>query len=184
LSEGRRSDLAWEIKAFVLPANIAELVASFSRASLLDVGSTLVRVEAEQVSDETVRAFQAFVRAGLQAAFFEGGWEFKRPEKTEKVSLGLKVGGESWPGGAAQFDFPSLKEIFEVTSFDLVKAEMARFGLCANPHCRKPFVTEKEGKGRFCSLRCSAYVRMAKFRGKELGSADQEAAVDKPPDRL
>jgi hypothetical protein len=175
LSEGRRADLAWEIKAFVLPANIAQLVASFSKASLLDVGPPLVRVEHEQVSDETVRAFQAFARAGFQAAFFEGGWQFERPKRTERISLSLKAGEESWPGGAAQLDFPSLKELFESTSFDLVKAEIARFGICANPRCRTPFVTEKEGKGRFCSPRCSAYVRTARFRGKELVSEDTES---------
>jgi hypothetical protein len=168
VSEGRRSDLAWEIKAFVLPANIAEIVASGKRKDLI-VMSALVMVQTEQVSDETVRTFHDFARDGLQAAFFEGGWEFKHPAKTEKISLGLRVGEKSWPGGAGHFDIPSLKERFETNSFNLVKTEMARLGLCANPRCQKPFVTEKAGKGQFCSSRCSAYVRIARFRGKELG---------------
>ena len=165
LSEGRRSDLAWEVRAFVL-LSIGELVTSSKKDMNVNVMTAFVRVQTEQVSDETVRKFQAFTRCGLQAAFFEGGWEFTYPKRTEKISLGLKAGDESWPGGSGQFEIPSLKELFETNSFSLVKAEMGRLGLCANLRCQKPFVTEKKGKGRFCSPRCSSYVRIAKFRAK------------------
>src|SRR5262245_22543725 len=167
LSEGQRSDLVWEVKAFMLPPNIAEPASSSRLGVLLALNRGFV-VEREEISDSTVQTFQEFAKSGLQAAFFEGGWKFTYPERTETISLGLKLGEKSWPGGSGQFDIPSLKELFETTSFDLVKAEMGRLGTCANPRCRKPFVAEKEGKGRFCSPRCSAYVRTARFRGKEL----------------
>jgi len=173
LSEGQRSDLAWEVKAFMLPPNIAEPVASSRTAlSVLLALNRVFVVNREEISDRTLQTFQEFARSGLQAGFFEGGWEFTYPKRTEKISLGLKVGDKSWPGGAGQFDFPSLKEIFETSSFDLVKTEMSRLGTCANPRCRKPFATEKKGKGQFCSPRCSAYVRIARFRGKDLTAAD------------
>lgn len=172
LSEGQRSDLAWDVKAFMLPPNIAEPRTDLS--VLLALNRVFV-VNREEISDRTLQTFQEFARSGLQAAFFEGGWEFTHPKRTEKISLGLKAGEKSWPGGSGQFDIPSLKEIFETTSFDLVKAEMGRLGICGNPRCGKPFVTEKKGKGQFCSPRCSAYVRIARFRGKELTVRNEEA---------
>jgi hypothetical protein len=42
------------------------------------------------------------------------------------------------------------------------------------PSLPHPFVTEKKGKGRFCSPRCSAVVRIARFRGKELAQESSD----------
>src|SRR5262249_108106 len=174
LSEGQRSDLAWEINAFILPGKTSEFLWASSRSDLIssNFDPKIVSAAVIPVSDATMRTVQDFTKAGLQAAF-SGGWEFTYPKRTETIFLDSresekKVGLVS----TGFFDIPSLKEtikeIFETTSFDLIKAEMDRLGICGNPRCRKLFVTEKKGKGRFCSPRCSAYVRIAKFRGKEL----------------
>ena len=173
LSEGQRSDLAWEINAFILPGKTNEFLAS-SKPGIISMNfdPKIVSAAAIPASDATVRTLQDFTKAGLQAAF-SGGWEFTYPKRTETITLDSR-GSEKKVGlvFTGFFDIPSLeqalKEIFETTSFDLIKAEMDRLGICGNPRCRKPFVTEKKGKGRFCSPRCSAYVRIAKFRGKEL----------------
>src|SRR5262249_33184537 len=123
-------------------------------------------------------------KAGLLAAFSPGGWEFTYPRRTETITLDSREGGKKIglvSTGFFTLDIPSLeqnlKEVFEITSFDLIKAEMDRLGICGNPRCRKPFVTEKKGKGRFCSPRCSAYVRIAKFRGKELPEEKTSAST-------
>ncbi len=176
LSEGQRSDLAWEIKAFLLPLRTTEVLASLKRdertivpssnAGLLAAQNVLIAltVVEEPVSDETMRRFQDFVKVGVKAAFGHG-WDFTYPQRTERLRLGDR--GPIRPVGPFR-SFPPLKEVFETTSYDLIKGEMDRLGECANPRCRKPFVTEKAGKGRFCSSRCSTYVRIARFRGKEL----------------
>ena len=168
LSDGQRSDLAWEIRAFVLPASIVVPVTSSKTVIDAHVSMHLIDVEREQITDETTRAFQDFARAGLDAAFYKGGWEFTYPKRTVKIALGMKAGEKSWPGGVVWLDFPSLREVFECKSFELLVDERNRLGKCANPRCHKPFVTEKIGKGRFCSPRCSAYVRIARFRAKDL----------------
>jgi hypothetical protein len=42
-----------------------------------------------------------------------------------------------------------------------------RLGLCGNPNCRRPFVAEKKGRGLFCSPKCSAALRIARFRERQ-----------------
>ena len=147
LSQGQLSDLVWEIKAFLFPPDIQNVVQKRSNDGHR---SLLVQVE-EEIS---VEDFQTFVKSGIESAF-HGGWKFNYPTKTETVGLISKEGEVTM----LQFDIISVTQAFETAVFDLVKAERERLGLCANQRCRKPFVTEKKYKGKFCSPRCSAYVR-------------------------
>jgi CGNR zinc finger len=160
LSQGKLSDLAWEAKAFVFPPEIP--IQSIVTKHATDGYRTLLAlIEAEPAERGAIslEKSQAFVRHAIESAF-HGGWEFTYPRRTEKVGLISKEGEVTM----LQFDITPATQAFEITVFDLIKAERERLGLCANERCRKPFVTEKKYKGRFCSPRCSAYVRVAKFR--------------------
>jgi hypothetical protein len=162
LSQGQLSDLVWEIKAFLFPPDIQSVIQKHSN----DGYRVLFVVLENEPGDRgaiSVEKFQAFVKHGIESGF-HGGWEFTYPKRTEKVGFKSKE-GEVTP---LEFDVTSARQAFEVTVFDLMKAERDRIGLCANERCRKPFMTEKEDKGRFCSPRCSAYVRMSRFREKSV----------------
>jgi len=161
LSQGQLSDLVWEIKAFLFPPNIQSAINS--NYGYQNLFAWLMHYPADDHGTISEKNAQAFAKSGLESAFHHGGWEFTYPRRTEKVALMSKEGEVAM----LQFDSTSATQAFEITVFDLIKAERERLGLCANDRCRKPFVTEKKYKGRFCSPRCSAYVRVARFRGKE-----------------
>jgi hypothetical protein len=165
LSQGQRSDLGWEIKAFLFPSDIQSAITKWGGNYGYGYASLFALIVHEPLDRGaiSVEKFQAFTKSGLESAFHHGGWEFTYPRRTEKVSLMSKEGEVA----VLWFDRNSPTQAFEITVFDLIKAERERLGLCGNERCRKPFVTEKKHKGKFCSPRCSAYVRTARFRGKK-----------------
>jgi len=57
-------------------------------------------------------------------------------------------------------------QLLELRAFELIDAEKKRLMTCENPKCKKRFIAIKEGRTRFPSPTCSAYVRIAKSRGK------------------
>src|SRR5262245_1166402 len=85
LREGQRSDLAWEINAFILPGKTNEFLWESSRSGLISSNWDPKTVNAALISasDATMRTLQDFTKAGLLAAFSPGGWEFTYPRRTE-----------------------------------------------------------------------------------------------------
>jgi len=57
-------------------------------------------------------------------------------------------------------------DVFAMSVNRIVERERDRFGICLNPRCRKPFVAERKGRGKYCSQRCASYVHVMKSRGK------------------
>ena len=161
MSQGKLSDLAREAKAFLFPADLQSVITKHAADGY---GVLLAMIEAEPAGRGSIslEKSQAFAKQGIESAF-HGGWEFTYPRRTEKVGLKSKEGEVT----TFQFDVTSADQAFEIALFDLIKAERERLGLCANDRCRKPFVSEKKAKGRFCSPRCSAYVRISRFREKQ-----------------
>jgi len=53
-----------------------------------------------------------------------------------------------------------------VWAFDLIDSKREWMGICGNPRCQRRFVSTRKGRAAFCSPKCSAYVRIARARGK------------------
>src|SRR5262245_11113392 len=130
LSQGQRADLGWEIKAFLFPSDIQSAITNWGYRTLL----ALLENKAYDPDPISVEKSQAFAKSGLESAFHRRGWEFTYPRRTEKVGLMSKEGEVAM----LQYDRTSTAEAFEITVFDLIKAERERLGLCANERCRKP----------------------------------------------
>jgi hypothetical protein len=162
LSQGQLSDLGWELNAFLFPPGELAVIENTSNRTSLTTLALVDHGESLGYAKLSIEKCHAFLRNGIESAF-HGGWEFTYPKRTEKISL---IANPEEVVVGPTFDILSLDTVFEMVVFDLLKSEADRLGLCANERCRKPFVTEKKNKGRFCSPRCSAYVRVARFREK------------------
>lgn len=149
MSGGQRDDLGWEFVAFSFDAPVAQPV------------DYAVRFQLEprvHVHPEDLRRFHESAREGLDS-FFSSGWEMTRPEVFERLKVGTRP---------FAFESPKNYQPRRVRyAFDLVRANCDRLLICSNPKCKKPFVVEKKGRGQFCSPRCSAYVRILRFRTKQ-----------------
>ncbi len=63
--------------------------------------------------------------------------------------------------------------LINVWAFDLVHAAGERLGVCKSPRCQRRFVAIRKGRAKFCSTRCSAYVRITNARKEAKGKIDK-----------
>jgi len=169
LSQGRLTDLGWEILGFVLPPNLEHL----SDAKLQEVYNCFYIVTApyskdeipkdgiERVSDHLIRGFHPVLKNGLESLFATGRWEIAMRPIT-KVLLFHPRGGAI---GSSK-TLPSPEELVLKIATGLIETEGRRLHLCNNPKCRRPFVSARTDRAMYCSARCSAYVRVNRARGK------------------
>lgn len=198
LSEGQLIDVRWEVALFGLNVDpndyksrseIFDLLHSVIRppyqrqvskerdvkARDLENQNTISEARQELIEGlekgahpDTVRAFQSFVREGFNVLFAGEYWQPNQiPEPQKAIALPQLV---KVPSGVDTAMFTPLRsdELLQRRAFDLIDAEKGRLMICENPRCKKRFVATKEGRARFHSPTCSAYVRIAKSRGKEL----------------
>ena len=57
-------------------------------------------------------------------------------------------------------------------AFNLLATEGARVMRCENPKCRRPFVSQKKGRGRFCGQRCSNFFHTVFHRARQEFNGD------------
>ncbi len=162
LSAGRWADVGWEVAAFSLPEKILAGKGGIEEKKNAMVSLVLLVPLSPKpwtVPQEIVRKFHNSIKQGFEA-FFGGGWEIERPAIKEKI---VYAGGQTRIRSGV---FPGAITVLSLRAFDTISAEIQRIGKCESPRCGRPFVADKKGRGRFCSPRCSAYVRIARFRKK------------------
>jgi hypothetical protein len=195
LSEGRLADLRQELLVFGLnrnPANPLDIALDFHLLTFpLPMNESIPRSEIEKLiskgtteeehkqHDQAVQAerrkgaplwlmnrFQETMRAAFDKLFEGEQWRVTRPSHEEGIAINVRnKDGALWAQNPPSF---TAEEILLIQAIDLIKAEKARLKRCENPKCsRSPrFVAAKKTRARFCSAKCSAYVRVNKARGK------------------
>jgi len=174
LSQGRSADLGWELVFFGLNRRRDQLRDPFELFSDL---ATLTAVQTEEEAMERKRygyilfssgpspifvsEFHSTIRGIFDTLFKGEYWEFRRPSPLERIVLHLKPGTPVKPQVS---DFSGMG-LLMIQTTDLIKAEMQRLKICQNPRCGRRFVAAKKTRARFCSSKCSAYVRVNKARG-------------------
>jgi hypothetical protein len=114
-------------------------------------------------TDMFSKSFQEKMKANFQAYFSRGGWSHKRPDIEEKLVFDYNPAeGQMQYIGTA----PQPVDFLVDYSFDLLKAGRDRMRKCER--CKKPFVEKRKGRARFCSRKCSAYVKLKNWREKEI----------------
>jgi len=177
LSEGKLVDVGWETAAFALPDNPRRL----SYEALSEVSSILEpwgeeigevkapsssfgvsEIQATKPSLELVRWFHEHIKRAFEALYSGERLAFKYPGTTKWIAL-QQIGGkpDSWE------ELPP-HELLMLRAFELLEAEKDRLRICESPNCKKRFVATKRGLSRFHSPTCSAYVRIARSRGKKI----------------
>jgi hypothetical protein len=175
LSEGKKVDVGWELAAFALPDNPRRL----SPDALLDASTILwddkvpehpnvpvLILQDPKPSLVLVRSFQEQMKKDFET-LYSGEWlAFTYPQKIKRIAIPhLSRKPDMWEALAAH-------ELLKLRAFELLEAEKDRLWVCENPNCKKKFVSAKQGRTRFHSPTCSAYVRIRRSRGKpvELGA--------------
>jgi hypothetical protein len=190
LSEGRLADLRQELLIFGLNQNPAQ-IRDLMDIVILDFWSITMplptnepipmseieklatlgqpELEAERRNGAPrwlMERFQRTMRAAFDKLFEGEQWRVTRPSHEEGIAIGVKdKTGALWAQNPPSF---TAQDLLLIQAIDLIKAEKARLKRCENPKCpRNPrFVAAKKTRARFCSAKCSAYVRVNKARGK------------------
>jgi hypothetical protein len=147
LSQGARADLSYEVAALGKTDDL--------------IGSAVTQLAALKPNlTKLVEDFQKAVRERFDKARAGGDWIFTYPSEQKHLSLfkQLKI-------RATKISPRQLPETFGVdhllkVATDLLEKDLEKFGLCQNPRCGRPFVAQRKGHVKFCSPRCSAYVRV------------------------
>ncbi len=151
LSEGELANLRWELNTFMLNRKPEELGHDY-RMFLFDLSPALIK------------DLQARMRDVFDSFFTPQGWLYKQPERIERISSGIRgPEGQIYASNPPSF---TVDELFIDRAADLIRAEKMRLKICERTDCGERFVAEKKFRGRFCSPKCSAIVRMRKRRGK------------------
>lgn len=158
LSAGQLSDRRWELVMFAGEgAKPEKLDAPDSSNPLL-----LLPDHNPALTDRFLRSFQEEMKANFQGYFSPKGWRYKRPEIEEFLVF-------DYDPAKYQVQYtgtlPGPVEFLVDISFDLLKAGRDRMRKCER--CKKPFVEKRKGRARFCSRKCSAYVKLKKWREKK-----------------
>jgi hypothetical protein len=156
LSTGSRLDLQSEVYAFGLPTDPAGLTGD----RLSDVRNDLIVLTRDS---DLVESFQKALRSRFDKAKTGHDWEWLQPERLKAFQLFVNVKPALGHGGRSGSIADGVEHLMAVAT-DLLERERDRFGVCER--CEQMFAAQRKGKVRFCSPRCSAYVRVTKARGK------------------
>jgi hypothetical protein len=171
LSEGRLADLRWELVVFGLNKKPSQMAKD--RKSHREF-STLMQASPEEfygpssnkgIQPAAMRRFHAFMRDAFETLFKGEFWEFHPPQPTKLIAIPHLVGSLTRGNISA---FGKADEFLQMRACELIEAEGDRLMICENKRCGKRFVATKKGRARFHSPTCSAYVRIAKSRGKKI----------------
>ena len=160
LSAGQRSDRIWEMLVF--GANGAEpddfgVDETYRRVfRLTDRGDASWSVWAKDLLNK----FQAAMKQNLDAYFSSDGWKHRKAANAETIWY---ISGDYRILKLPPPPFP-LDVLIDV-AFDLVKTQCERIRQCER--CKKPFVEKRKGRARFCSRKCSGYVKLKKWRQRQ-----------------
>jgi len=165
LSQGQRADKQFEVYAFGLPRNIAELKGDrlTDARALLDVLTH---------AGKLVEDFQKQLHDKFEDTKKGHAWEWTHPERYASFTLFNVKSTEGLGGRQRGGSMPAAVDHLMSLATELVERERDKFGICQSPRCGKPFVSQRKGrvkfsgKVQFCSTKCSAYVRVTKARGK------------------
>ena len=115
------------------------------------------------VNQPMISEFHDEMKRVFDLLFAKKIWETTPPARSE--TIGLTNLGVTRP-----INMTPLKpmELLKLRAVELIRNEEERLNLCGNPRCQRRFVAAKKGRAKYCSPRCSAYVRIAKSRGKDV----------------
>jgi len=177
LSQGRLVDLGWEVVMFGVNKKPNELEKDWD--SFFNLGVLTAPYNDEERSKRRdkgviplnpshalVRKFHSTMQKVFDQLFEDEWWEYQPPAKVYRIALSIK--GSDGAYRANEVRDVTADELLMACAFDLIKAEKARLGICQNPNCKRRFATLRKTIGKFCSSRCSAYVRVNRARGKLL----------------
>ncbi len=173
LTKGRLVDLGWEVAMFGVNKKPDQI--PNERDSFMDLHILAGPYTPEEAmerrgmpltpSETLLRDFHSSMRNVFNLLFAGEWWEFKPPSAVHRIALSSIKGRD----GAVKADNAialTADQILVSRAFDLLKVEKGRLGVCQNLNCKRPFATLRKTIGKFCSPRCSAYVRVNKARGK------------------
>ena len=142
LSQGARSDISFEVCAF---GQTGDHIGDVTLHLAMRAG----------VLGKLVEDFKEAVRTRFDKAIAGENWVFEYPKIEKRLALFGKtiVRTTILPGSAP------LDRLLTVAT-DLLEKEQEKFGICGNPRCKRPFVSQRNRRIKFCSQKCSAYVRV------------------------
>ena len=172
LSEGRRVDVGWELAAFALPDSprrLSDHALMDAHTLLMPCGEELDKVPEQPIvvlvenlkpSPVLTRGFQKEMRHAFEILYSGDQLTFTYPQQKKRIAIPhLSKKPDMWEGLTAP-------ELLRLRAFELLEVEKDRLWICENPKCQKKFVATKQGRTRFHSPTCSAYVRIRRSRGK------------------
>lgn len=169
LSQGKQADIGWEVAMFSANLRPDKLHEDFTILGDFDLmmmdPNTYEKIH--QVHPDLIRWFQKTMKAVFDLLYAGKPWHYRYPAKVRSIAAshltppGEPMYADNWEGMTPQ-------EKLELRAFELLQEEKSRLMICANPNCKRRFVATKQGRTRFHSPTCSAYVRIAKSRGKKL----------------
>jgi hypothetical protein len=182
LSEGRLTDLRWDVVAFGLRENplgrslafwdltarLMEMATLMKESGIETTNATMnaIMISEQGASLDLVRRFQDTMRNAFNDLFNPTSlWKVTRPGSHEYIYLPTSTAGINMPPWFHP-SFIGPHDLLLIEAIDLIKAEKDRLRICQNPKCNKRIVALKKTRARFHSAQCSAYVRVNKARGK------------------
>jgi hypothetical protein len=156
LSGGELANIGWEVVAF-----------GVGREKIVDGSNDAIVFFNLAGPDRSrlIKRFQSELAAKFESVT-KGFWEINRPALTEKFAI---PGVTPRTPHQEEEEHPGPSVYLILKASDLVKSERDRIGICENEKCPKPFrlfAAQRRNRAKFCSSKCSAYVRVNKARGK------------------
>jgi len=174
LSEGRLADLRWEVVVFGLNRELEQL--GDEQELFFDLGTlrsplfppkspeAMIAEVNKGASLDLMREFQRTMHTAFDTLFDGEQWRVARPTREEGIALPIRTKtGARWAQNPPAY---LGHDILLMQAIDLIKAEKDRLKICDNNKCKRRFVAAKRTRARFCSSKCSAWVRVNKARGK------------------
>lgn len=179
-SSGSLVNIGWEVAAFAINAKPDSVPHEFPK--YVDLGLLMApwgppevqrRLDAkepgnqENVSPSLVLHFQRRMKDIFEKLYSGQRWEYKYPPIVKQIAIPHIRDSKGELRTDTAEAMPA-HELLELRAFELIEAEKDRLMICANPKCKRRFVATKKGRAVFHSPTCSAYVRIAKSRGKKI----------------
>jgi len=156
LSAGQLSDREWDMVIFGVEVKPEDLL-------LLENKIAIIKYDFLSKDRHLLLAdFQKLLEIKINRLLAGEPWKHTFPKITKTISLsGSEEGDET-----ARVDIDPGTWLLG-TAFTLAKAERPRLHRCANPSCEKLFIEKRKGRARFCSRKCSAYIRVKNWRKEQ-----------------
>ncbi|MCZ6626283.1 MAG: hypothetical protein O7B35_18940 [Deltaproteobacteria bacterium] len=178
LSQGQATDIKWEILGFSTPLKFEtppkEYGSSWFWIRNLQYLDQLEASGKEINRDDnlgwlSIEAVHSQLKKELDGFFdykdeWTSGWMIIRPKVKESMGFDIRSGTTSHFVYALDQYTVDYINLINVWAFDLVHAAGEQLGVCKNTRCQRRFIAIRKGRAKFCSARCSAYVRITNAR--------------------